>query len=234
MSWIDQLKEFDAGRLCAVDPAELAAPFGDAVEPDVKGEEVDTARRLPSDRALIRRATARTTVDFRANPDALRHLATLPKKGESLHGIICGKYALWDLVPAVLERTGKTIDHLSIATLSYSEKNAADLLARFDAGQIKGVSLLVSHYFKSTSQGIYEALVPHLLARGQRVLAMRTHCKILLFRIGGTRYVVESSANLRSCVNVEQFVMTNDRKLYDFHHAWLEQELIGGHRAARA
>ena len=197
-----------------------------AFDPDADPE-VDVTARLSSDRAFMHQPTRRLYLDYRPNPDALKHLLQFPIEGESLHGIICGKYALWEMVPALIERTGSDIEDLHIATLSYGKANAAELLGLFDAGRVRRVSLLVSYYFKSQNKALYDSLVPHLLGRGQRVLAMRTHCKIILAKMAnGDCYTVEASANLRSCKNIEQFCLTRDVGLYQFHHAWLEGELL--------
>lgn len=97
----------------------LAEAMDDTPEFDpADNPEVDVNVRLSADRSMIRRPTRRLFVDYRSNPDALKHLEQMPGEGESLHGVISGKYALWDLVPAVLERTGQDIDELFIATLS--------------------------------------------------------------------------------------------------------------------
>jgi hypothetical protein len=210
--------------------AELSQPFDDAPTFNADADpEVDPAAGLEADRSYRHTPRRRLFVDYRANADAYKHLADLPAAGESLHGVISGRYALWELVPALIQRTGQSIDDLTLATLSFSKQNAADLLALLDDAQVRRVGLLVSYYFKSTSREIYDSLVPELRRRGQAVLAMRTHCKLLLARMSdGTRYTIESSANLRSCKNVEQFVMTNDRGLYEFHHAWIRGELLHG------
>ena len=149
-----------------------------------------------------------------------------------MHGVIGGKYALWELVPALIEKTGSKIDDLLIATLSFSKANAAEMLGLLDDGQVKRVGLLISYYFKSTSRPIYDCLVPQLRERGQRVLAMRTHFKIILVKMaGGMKYVIESSADLRSSGNIEQFVMTRCPDLYGFHESWLADELLNGTEA---
>lgn len=58
--------------------------------------------------------------------------------------------------------------------------------------------------------------------RRQRVAAARTHAKIIGMRMAdGRAFVIESSANLRSCRNIEQFVMTQSRSLFDFHEGWM-------------
>ena len=60
---------------------------------------------------------------------------------------------------------------------------------------------------------------------------MLTHAKILLIELtDGRSYVVESSANLRSCSSIEQIVMTHDRPLFDFHHQWLDELLAKGNQ----
>jgi hypothetical protein len=192
-------------------------------------DEVNTVKRLSRDRSHVRTPSRRLYVDYRSNPDAYRHLHQLPAAGESLHGVISGKYALWELVPALLERTGQSIDQLHIATLSFNKQNASDVLSLIDDGHIKTVSLLISYYFKSTSRPIYDLLIPQLRERGFPVLAMRTHCKLFLVRMtDGSRYVVESSANMRSSVNIEQFVLTRDDGLYEFHRQWIDDELMNG------
>jgi hypothetical protein len=220
------LKSVDLDDLDAIDMAEFVQPWDD--EPDVQGDEVSTAKGLRTDLSHFRRGK-RYTADLRAKPDAVKHLERLPTDGESFHAVISGKYALWDLVPAMLEKIApSTIDALTLATLSFSKQNAADMLALLDNGSIRTVVLLVSHYFKSTNREIYDSLIPQLLERGHKVCAMRTHAKLTLMQTtAGAKYVIESSANLRSCKNVEQFVMTQDANLYDFHRQWIT-DLIDG------
>jgi hypothetical protein len=208
--------------------AELAQPFDDLPDFDLKANpEIKPHLRIAGDQSYISTPTRRLFVDYRSNPDAYRHLKRLPKEGQSLHGLISGKYAAWDMVPAIIERTGDTIADLYIATLGFSRQNGADLCALLDDRRIRRVSLICSHYFKATSGPIYDAVIPELMKRGQRVVAMRSHCKIILARLkGGARYVLETSANLRSCVNVEQFVLTRCAKLYTRHRRWMEREVL--------
>lgn len=72
----------------------------------------------------------------------------------------------------------------------------------------------------------WDQLHQQLTARKQPVVAVRSHAKVLLFAMSdGAHYVIESSANLRSCRNVEQFALTRDAGLLQFHRAWM-RELI--------
>jgi hypothetical protein len=224
----------------AADVADLVATCGGLAEPfdgvpafDAADSEVDTKIGLAADQAFTRTATRRLFVDYRADPDAYRHLAELPGPGASLHGVIGGRYAQWDMVPALVERTGEPIAELLISTLSYSRANAADVLGMIDGGQIGHVTLLVSCYFKAQNRDLYDALVPALIARDMPVMAIRTHCKILLMRMaGGACYVCEGSANLRSGKSLEQFVLTRCPDLYAFHRRWMVDELVAKRRGA--
>jgi hypothetical protein len=52
--------------------------------------------------------------------------------------------------------------------------------------------------------------------------------------LDASHYVIESSANLRSCRNIEQFTMTNDRELLTFHRSWMEtviDDALSGQRS---
>lgn len=228
--WMDELTE------SLVWSAGLDEPFDDAPSFDAKADpEVDVAAHLSEDKRLIRTPSRRLFRDYRADPEAFKHIKPLPKAGESLHGVISGKYALWQIVPALIEATGQKISELYLCTLSYSKANAAELLDLVDSGQVKRVTLLVSYYFKAQNRELYDSLVPELLSRGHRVLSMRTHAKIFLMKMSrGTRYVVESSANMRSCKNVEQFCLTRCPRLYRFHQTWLEDELFKPRRKEAA
>ena len=75
---------------------------------------------------------------------------------------------------------------------------------------------------------IYDALAESLTARGHRIAAIRCHAKILAMELtDGRCLVVESSANLRSCRNIEQFTMTHDADLLLFHREWMREVLSG-------
>lgn len=226
------LRMLDAAALAELTSADdigacLSQPFDDVPVFGADDTEVDVSAGLSRDHSHIRAATRRLFVDYRSNPDALKHLDVIPSEGETLHGVISGKYAAWDMIPALIERTGNGIEELHIATLSYSKQNSAELLGLLDDGHIRRVSLIISYFFKAQNRPLYDTLVPPLRQRGHRVLAMRTHAKMALARMSdGTCYTIEGSANLRSCKNVEQFAMTRCSNLYAFHRGWMEDELL--------
>lgn len=209
--------------------AECSQPFDDAPEFGNDSPEVDVSAGLADDKAHVRTPIRRLFRDYRSQPDAYKHLAYLPQPGEDLEMIISGKYAMWDLVPSLIERTGQNITDLTIATLSFSKANAAELLGLVDEGRVTRVGLLVSYFFKAQNRHLYDSLVPHLRERGHKVLAMRTHAKVILAKmVDGTCFSIRGSPNMRSCKNVEQLTMTNCPELYAYHHGWIHGELLSG------
>lgn len=171
----------------------------------------------PSIERIYRAETAAT---------AAATLGSIPHQSQAIHLIINGRFALWDFVAAVLKLAGEfvTIRQLYLATLGFSRKNIAELCTLLDAGRVHRVALLCSHYFKGTSGGIYEYAQAELNARGQRFFSVRTHAKVVLVRLSDDRRITfESSANLRSCKNIEQVVVSGLPDLYAFHVEWMEQ-----------
>ena len=166
--------------------------------------------------------------DFSRVENAARQIKALPKRGESIHCLMGGEYNGSDLVPAVQSLAGAPIDELYVATLGFNKTNTAQLCGLIDDGVLRRLTVVCSHYFRQTSGDTYAFAEEELAARGQRIVATRNHAKLLLFRIGRARYVNESSANLRSCNNLEQFTLCRSDTLYRFHRRWLEQVVAHG------
>lgn len=179
---------------------------------------------LDRDRQLRRRATRRRFVRLSKVAAAVEHLGVLPEPGEYLHGVMHASFDGFDLVPAVLKLAEPaTIARLDIATLGFNRENAESLFGLMDQGDVGEVTFICSTYFQAVDKDIFACLNAGLVGRGQRCVVCRTHAKLLLFELtDGRHYAVESSANLRSCRNVEQFTMTEGADLVGFHRDWIE------------
>ncbi len=127
------------------------------------------------------------------------------------------------IIPATLKLSEPaTIDYAAVVTLSFSQANMLDLVAMLDAGQIEQLDFCYSCYFRSNEKENCQRLTHELTSRGHRVYAGLIHAKILLMQLSdGRSYVVESSANLRSCSSIEQIMLTHDRSLFEFHRQWI-------------
>ena len=187
-------------------------------------DQVDARRHLDGDRKHVSRSEKRLMLNARRLQNCLQHVGRLPEAGESLHMVTHGNYSLFDVIKTTLMLAKPaTIGYLGISTLGFNRGNVEDLAAMLDSKQIGQLDFLYSLFFKSNERQLCEGVAAELTGRGQRVLAMRTHCKLLLMELTDARaIVVESSANLRSCFNVEQITMHSDRSLLDFHRRWID------------
>ena len=194
----------------------------DAQDPGPKWSE-----GLPDNLRHVRRNVRRRFIHALNVKNAAKDLDRLLDPGESFHVIMRGNWHGFDLVPAVLRLAGGAIiERLYVATLGFNKDNAVELATLLDDGSIIEVVFVCSVYFREATRDVFEFLAVELESRGQTLLAMRNHAKLLLMALDdGRRIVVESSANLRSCRNVEQFTISHDAGLYDFHAAWIDAQV---------
>lgn len=186
----------------------------------------ESAQRELNGRAVLRRISPRRRmVDALHSKNAVRDIRSLPEPEESLHVICRGNFPLWSIVPATLALAAPAvIDALHVATLGFSTSNATALLDLIDARKIKTVWVVASVYFERQSPAEYRLMADGLAQRGQKIVALRCHAKVITMALSdGRAFTVESSANLRSCRNIEQFALTNSPDLARFHAGWIEQ-----------
>lgn len=192
----------------------------DRIEGEINGKP-----HLPDDLRHERQVRAVEIRDARQARTASEAMGRIPGETEAFHLAIAGKFALWHFVEAALTLAGCNIDMLHVATLGFSRKNITAMTQLVDRGDIRRVRLLCSHYFKNTSKGIYEYAAGEFQARpgSMDFLSLRAHAKLLLLALeDGRRMTVESSANLRSCKNIEQATVIGDPRLYNFHRQWID------------
>lgn len=155
--------------------------------------------------------------------DIITHI---PTPGYSYHYISSGKYDFYTAVPLFVDLLG-VIDEFYGSTWTMSRDHAVDLLNQFDSGKIKKISMLTGLYFKRRETAVYSTLVEGLIKRGQRYTAAKNHAKVILINSGNHRIVIEGSANFTANPRIEQYVMTNNKRLYEFHREWMEVVLNG-------
>lgn len=234
------ISNFDASQLPTIDASDFAVELEELASPAIAQAEAEMKAmpHLQADRRLELPSMERSFLDAQKIDQAAASIQRVPGPTEALHLVVCGKFALWDVVPAILRITSPaTIDSLRIATLGFSKTNVAELCQLLDAGRIRRVRLLASHYFKGTSRPIYQYAAEELAKRpaAAEFLSLRTHAKILLLQLSDGRTVtVEASANLRSCSNIEQVTLCGSPDLYTFHCRWIDDLFAAAKGAGHA
>lgn len=177
-------------------------------------------------RTVRRQTVRRTTFDERRVKCAAASLAALPEHEESIHLVVGGEFAGFDLLPAFLRLAkAKHFEALHLTTLGFSRENFAQLEVMIAAKEIRPstLAILCGDFFRRADPGLWD--IGKLIARKYRFTfrSYRNHTKLILAQLAGKSYVVEGSANLRSCANIEQFTITQSPALYAFHLTWIRE-----------
>lgn len=170
-------------------------------------------------RPIRRNLTATKTEELEA------FLTSLPKRGESLHIVSNGTFDYFQFLPVCLKLLGRTAAEFYWSTWTMNRDNVGELLSLFDRGRIQKVSVLTGTYFKRRESAVATTLIEGLAARRQRYVAFQNHTKVMLLGAAPDWIVMEGSANFTANPRLEQTVLSNDRKLYDFHKRWMEDML---------
>lgn len=157
--------------------------------------------------------------------NAAKHLQHMPQPGCTIHAIMRGNYSFCDLIPAVLSLIAPArLEYVAATTLGFSRKAAIQLIDLLDAGHVRRLDFICADFFAAKDTEICAFARAELQRRGSRFTAARCHAKIILLGAdNGDRYTSESSANIRACRSIEQFALTNDPDLYEFHRGWIDE-----------
>lgn len=155
--------------------------------------------------------------------NAIAQIKELPQPEWSFHSIMGGDFHGFDMIPTIQRLAGKPLQDLRIATLGFNQRNNLQLCRMIDEGLVTGpVTIVASMYFAQSDPRVFAAAKAELEARGSTLANTRNHAKIIACQAGDDFYVIETSANLRSCNSLEQFTIANSEPLYRFHRQWIE------------
>lgn len=174
---------------------------------------------------FMRRPTRRTFVDYSGQTIATEKvIPSLPRPGETRHFLLDGSFVLASVIPVIQNLIGCPVQ-LTIATLGLN-RDTVDLLCQMLRDQwLKSLRMVLSSYFAGSDKAACDHATKKLTQAGAEVITTRCHAKVQLYKPskGPARYVIETSANLRSCQCLEAAMLTQDAGLYAFHDQWLTQ-----------
>ena len=134
--------------------------------------------------------------------------------------IVDGKFIFGELIEAILIENELKAELVSISTLSMSQENIDSLtsLLHFDKCIDKLDLIISAYYFSHERNGAIKYIYENLNKENKFQLAVtRTHTKVCLIKTKCKKHVIiHGSANLRSSGNYEQFIVENDKELFDF------------------
>ena len=156
--------------------------------------------------------------------NAAETLAVLPVVDECFHIVSAGNFDFFNYLPHAMNLIGGQNFVVYISTWTMNRANALAILDLIDAATIKHMSLMTGLYFKRRETAVYTTIAEGLIQRGQRFVALLNHTKIMLIgKKPGPWLVFEGSANFTANPRIEQFVVSNDQSLFNFHREWMDE-----------
>lgn len=153
-------------------------------------------------------------------------LNAIPAPGETLRIVSNGGFDFWDLVPTTVALLGEPCI-MHACTWILNRTIAVELFDLVDAGKISECTLITGDYFRQRTPDAYGIIAQGFAERGMRFRTAPIHAKVMLIEDGKHFLTFEGSANWTNNTNVEQFCITNDRAVLEFHREWIEE--IAGH-----
>lgn len=135
--------------------------------------------------------------------------------------IVNGSFIFGDFIEALIVEKNYHVKSMTISTLSMSENNVDSLAHLLNGVFVDELNLIVSDYFYSHEKW---SLTPYIYKELDKknkfqLAAASTHCKVCIFETYCGKFVViHGSCNLRSSSNIEQFVIEDNKQLYNFNY----------------
>jgi len=213
----DRLEEQDFSAYDSVGAIIDPVAFLDAGEIEQAG--------MPGSRTMRRNDVKYRMQRFEKSAQAGMALGgALPGPNETWHFISAAKYDYWNIIVEAIKAAGGAAEFYA-STWTMNRNNVLELLDLFDAGEIQKFSILTGTYFKTRETSVYAQLLNGILARNQRYVSFINHTKIALIQNGEYFIAMEGSANFTQNPRLENFIITNNRELYQFHREWMEEML---------
>lgn len=174
----------------------------------------------------IKISAKNTTKLFLKKEKANEVFTEIPKPGESIHIVSNGSFDYFNLIPICVDLM-KKCNEFYFSTWTMNRQNVEQLFKLYDENKIKTINGLVGLYFKTREPQVFNDLYEGILKRGQKVFSNENHSKITLLENGKDFISICGSANFTANPRIEQFTVSNDKQLYEFHKGWMDEILQG-------
>ena len=178
----------------------------------------------PKDRILARSARKRHMLRIKRRERLKDIMPAMPAPGETYHIIGNSEFFFFDFVPNLIDIAGQPTAEMYTSTWATSQTFVAELLDLKAKGRIETLTVVSSIFFKRYKPDAYGLLLKGLRDLGGRYQAFVNHVKLFLMAWPDQDAWIacESSANFTDNKRMENYTLTNDHALYDFHKGWIE------------
>lgn len=196
--------------------------FDDLTSYDIHFREEEKPQTKKERQALYRKALKRTEKRIKKRDSLKKALTRLPEPNEECHIIGEGTYDFFTWIPVIQDIVAVPLQ-LYASTWTMNRDNVVELFDLFDSGKLSSISILTGLYFQQRESSVFSSLITGIRKRQQRYTCFKNHTKITLLSHADLHLCIMGSANFTANPRTEQYIMVNDRQVFDFYRNWFEE-----------
>jgi len=147
----------------------------------------------------------------------------LPSPGQQFRLITMRSFNSIQIIEYIADR--EIIEDMKIAIYSINYHAAVILVKLIDSGKIKNVEIIMSN-LRNCAHREKEEIIKNMFIKHPQIKLFfcSSHAKSFSCKTdSGNFYIVEGSGNMSYNSRIEQYVIDNDEKMYNFSCEWIEK-----------
>lgn len=118
----------------------------------------------------------------------------------------------------------ESIDEMYLATWTISKQNISRLKSAIESGKLKKLTMVFSSTLKAANPALYAQLVSGLKPfENVKLKEINSHAKTFSISNGTDFLTVSGSANWSENPRIENFLLLNDKDLFEHHKEWMSE-----------
>jgi len=144
----------------------------------------------------------------------------IPKQGEQLRLITMKSFNTIAFIELVASK--EVIESMILVIFAINKEAAKVIVDLKNDGRIKSIDLIVSSV-RNAGHKIKSKAVEYLKQNNIPITFVNSHAKISALKTKANAYVIEGSGNFAYNGRIEQYIIDNDSKLFDWTEKWISE-----------
>lgn len=173
--------------------------------------------KIDDEFVLNTKTKKRIFFDLERSFELLKKSLELPTIDEEIRLISpAGGWSSCSLIMFIADK--EVIEELTITTLRVGVKEMQALIDLYDEDRIKYIHIIMSKVAKANKIYVYHNQIRSIIGdRNVKVSYINNHSKVILAKTKDNYYVIETSSNLNENPKIEQFIICNDKAIYEYY-----------------
>lgn len=173
--------------------------------------------KIDDEFVLNTKTKKRIFFDLERSFELLKKSLELPTIDEEIRLISpAGGWSSCSLIMFIADK--EVIEELTITTLRVGVKEMQALIDLYDEDRIKYIHIIMSKVAKANKIYVYHNQIRSIIdSRNVKISYINNHSKVILAKTKENYYVIETSSNLNENPKIEQFIVCNDKNIYEYY-----------------